>query len=278
VRIAVTGSAGLIGRATTRIAEERGHEVVPIDRAHGIDILEAYTLAREIKGTDAVVHLAGTLGTSELFEQVEYAIGVNIYGTVNVLKAARDADAAYVGITMPQTPWRNVYAATKGCAVHLAEAFHHRYDLPVTHLRAFNAFGPGQAHGPGHPQKIIPTFAWNSWMGLPMPIWGDGTQTVDLVHVDDIASRLVNAAEGCEECGHGETWDAGSGVESTVLSVAQAVGRITGNRDVEHLPMRAGETEGTRLHARRFGPWPPQTWKPFVQDRRFRETVESYRP
>jgi UDP-glucose 4-epimerase len=114
-------------------------------------------------------------------------------------------------------------------------------------------------------------------MGLPMPIWGDGSQTVDLVHVDDIAWRLVAAAEGGPMTGQGETWDAGSGVESSVLEVAKEVGRITGNPDVEHLPMRAGETEGTRLHATRFGPWPPAGWKPFMQDRRFRETVESYR-
>jgi UDP-glucose 4-epimerase len=277
MRIALTGSAGLIGRATVRLAELHGHEVVPIDRTHGIDILDAETLSREIKGTDAIIHLAGTLGTSELFEHVEYAIDVNIHGTVNVLKAAVDADAAYVGITMPESPWRNVYAATKGCAVHLAEAFHLRYGLPVTHLRAFNAYGVGQAHGPGHPQKIVPTFAWSSWVGLPMPINGMGDQTVDLVHVDDIAWRLVAAAEGGPQTGGGETWDAGSGVESSVLEVARAVGEITGNRDIEHLPMRAGETPGTRLHATQFGPWPPAGRLPFSGDPRFRETVESYR-
>jgi UDP-glucose 4-epimerase len=277
MRLAITGSAGLIGRATVRIAEERGHEVVPIDRAHDVDILDADRLGREVKGTDAVVHLAGVLGTLELFDTVGLAVDVNIHGTLNVLKAAVDADAAYVGVTMPDSKWPSVYQATKLAATRLAEAFHNRYGLPVTHLKAFNAYGIGQAHGPGHPAKIVPTFASLSWQGLPMPINGDGMQTVDLVHADDIAQRLVFAAEGCEACGHGETWDAGSGVETTVRQVARAVGQITGNQQIRHLPMRPGETEGTRLHATRFGPWPP-SYRPFVQDRRFRETVESYRP
>jgi UDP-glucose 4-epimerase len=278
MRIALTGSAGLIGSATARIAADRGHEIIPIDRAHGIDILDAFKLSREVKGADAVIHLAGMLGTSELFDEPAAAVNVNVVGTLSVLNAARDTDAAYVGITMPDSAWPSVYQATKLAATRLAEAYHHRYGFPVTHIRAFNAYGPGQAHGPGHPQKIIPTFAWSSWRGEAMPIWGDGSQTVDLVHVDDIAWRLVAAAEGGPMTGRGQTWDAGSGVETSVLEVARAVGEITGNPEVKHLPMRAGETVGTRLHATQFGPWPPAGWLPFNQDPRFAETVESYRP
>jgi len=75
----------------------------------------------------------------------------------------------------------------------MATAWHHAYDVGVSHVRAYNAYGPGQAYGPGHPQKILPTFARAAWEGRPIPIWGDGEQTVDLVHSDDVARMLVDA-------------------------------------------------------------------------------------
>lgn len=268
--IAVTGGAGFIGRACVRLIEEHGHTPIVLDRPT-TDVRDIGTLAPIVKA-DAVIHLAGMLGTSELWGLAETAIDVNVRGTLNVLQACKLAGASYVGITLPDV-WPNIYSATKAAAIRIALGFHHDDGLPVTHIRAFNAYGPGQAHGEGHPQKIIPTFATNILAGKPIPIWGDGQQTVDLVHVEHVARCLVGAAV---LPGNGQTYDAGSGKERTVLEVADMVAAATGLRlEIEHLPMRKGEIAGTHLCA--TDPPPYCGFDQFDSDR-FIRTIVAYWP
>lgn len=146
-------------------------------------------------------------------------------------------DATYVGITMPDA-FPSIYTATKIASQRLATALHHSRELRVSHVRAFNAFGPGQKFGTGHPQKIVPTFAALGWRNIPLPVWGDGTQTVDLVHVDDIARLLVAATRLTEN----QIIDAGTGTALTVNAVAEFVLKVTKSYGgIEHLPMRDGE-------------------------------------
>jgi UDP-glucose 4-epimerase len=252
-RVAVTGSSGFIGRATVARLRELHADVVLIDRHSGIDVTDRAAMVAELIGCDSVVHLAGVLGTAELFDSIDRAIATNLVGSLNVLTAAHKNDARYVGITMPDC-WPSVYQATKLAATRLAEAFHNTTAMHVVHLRTFNVYGPGQAHGNGHPQKILPTFAAQSWRHEPMPIWGDGLQTVDLVHVDHVANCLATAALRPDLFTPGQTYDVGSGVETSVLDVARMVGAVTGSHEVEHLPMRAGELPGTKLAATHPGP------------------------
>jgi UDP-glucose 4-epimerase len=221
-----------------RHAQEQGHEAWTFDRADGHDVLGDLG---GLKGADTVIHLAGLLGTHELFEDIGPAIDVNIMGSYRVMHWCLDNDASYVGITMPDA-FPSIYTATKIATQRLATALHHSRGLRVSHVRAFNAFGPGQKHGPGHPQKIIPTFATCGWKQIPIPVWGDGTQTVDLIHVDDIARILVAATKLTDN----EVVDAGTGTALTVNQIANHVLRITKSASsVEHLPMRDGEKPTT---------------------------------
>jgi len=263
--VAVTGGHGFIGRATCARLTELGHVAVPLGLEEGFDIRQPFELA-----ADACIHLAGVLGTHELFDAVHEAVDVNVKGTVNVLDACVRAKARYVGITMPQV-FPSVYTATKVAATRLASAYHHTYGLPVSHVRAFNAFGPGQAHGPGHPQKIVPTFAVEAWAGRPLPVWGDGTQTVDLIHTSDLARMLVDALD------HGDdvTFDGGTGVAFTVTEVALLVGKFTGSSSrIEYLPMRRGETP-THIVATGEG-WDRLGWTPDFRYSDLIDTVASY--
>ncbi len=268
MRIAVTGGSGFLGQATIAAAEGAGHTAWSFDRAHGNDILGSL---EALGGADTVIHLAGMLGTSELFDAPEAAVHANVIGALRVLRWCEDNGAAYVGITMPPV-FPSVYTATKVCADRLATAWHEAHGVRVSHVRAFNAYGPGQKWGPGHPQKIVPTFARAAWEGRPLPVWGDGEQTMDLVHADDVGRMLVDAAQ------HGDdvTFDAGTGTAVTVNELAQFVLDQTGSTaGVEHLPMRTGERP-TRIVAAGDG-WDRLDWKPQHDWSRVAAAVEWYR-
>jgi UDP-glucose 4-epimerase len=268
VKIIVTGGGGFIGRATMEAAVSAGHQATSFDRAHGQDILTSDLSGWE--NAAAVIHLAGVLGTSELFDTPELAVDVNVGGTLRVLKACEQYGLGYVGITMPPV-FDSVYTATKICADRLATAWHKSKGVPVSHVCAFNAYGPGQAHGPGHPQKIVPTFATHAWNGLPIPIWGDGEQTVDLVHSDDLG-RLLVAATGY---GDDEVFDGGTGQAWTVNEVAHQVLAITGSSaGIQYLPMRDGENP-TQIVAEGRG-WEKLGWKPTHDGAKFTRCVNWY--
>lgn len=268
-KIAVTGGSGFLGNATIRIARELGYEAWAFDTSLGNDILGYLGSLRE---AECVIHLAGVLGTSELFDTPEVAVDVNIKGAIRVLEWCKKNDASFVGITMlPVFP--SVYTATKVCAQNLALAWHKAYGLPVSHVRAFNAFGSRQAHGPGHPQKVIPTFAKAAWTNQPIPIWGDGTQTMDLIHVDDVARMLIRATEFTD----GEMFDAGTGVAVTVNELAEWIIHHTGSTaGVEHLPMRKGE-EPTQVVATGEGWEHLDEWTPALDWSKLKETVDWYK-
>ena len=268
--VAVTGGLGFIGSAVMRELGARGYRTFPIDRAAGGDLLRD-DLPELLGDCCAVIHLAGVLGTAELFQSVDEAIDTNIKGTVRVLEACQAKGFAYVGITLPEH-WDNVYSATKKCATQLASAWHRHCGVRVSHVRAFNVFGPGQkATGV---QKIIPTFAECAWRGQPLPIWGDGTQRVDLVHVDDVARMMADALR----FGANELFDAATGQLFTVNEVARMVLEITGSRSpLEYLPMRKGEHPVGEVENTGAG-WDLLPWRPRFDLERLRGTVESYRP
>jgi len=271
VKIAITGGGGFIGRATLREAERRGYSAWSFDRPS--DIMGDLT---KLTGADVVIHLAGVLGTAELFDDPHYAIDVNVHGALRVLEWCRNNGAGYVGITMPPV-FPSVYTATKICADRLASAWHEAFGVPVSRVRAFNAYGSGQKHGPGHPQKIIPTFATLAWEGKPLPIWGDGMQTADLVHADDVGRMLIAACR----FGDDEIFDAGTGVALTVRDIAEFTIECVSagggpHSEIEYLPMRVGERP-TNIAANGDG-WDKLTWRPEFSWDRLAQAIHSYKP
>ncbi len=269
-RVIVTGSSGFIGSEVRRRLINDGYLVATYDSPH--DIRDAAAVTEALEGAFGVIHLAGVLGTHELFDRVPEAVRVNVEGTANVLEACRRWRVRYVGITMPQV-FPSIYTATKIAATRLASAYHHSFGVQVAHVRAFNVFGPGQHHGPGHPQKLVPTAAVCAWQARPVPIWGTGEQTVDLVWVGDVARMLVEAL------GHGDdvTFDAGTGVALSVNGVVHMIGKCAGTQvKTQHLPMRRGEIP-TRIVARGEG-WERLSWQPTFRFEDLETTVLFYRP
>lgn len=272
-KVIVTGGEGFIGTPVMAELKRRGYYARSYGLAEG-GVENYRSLRMVMDDAEFCIHLAGVLGTHELGEDVQTiknAVNVNVNGTVNVLEACSRTSTRYVGITMPQI-FPSVYTATKVAATRLATFYHRDYNLPVSHVRAFNAFGPGQAYGPGHPQKIAPTFIINALRNLPIPIWGDGEQGVDLIHVADLATMLVDAAA----FGDDEVFDGGSGEMFTVNDFAKLVIRLCESEsEIEYKPMRRGE-KPTQIVAYGEG-WDLLGWRPKFRNVDLEDTIRYYR-
>jgi UDP-glucose 4-epimerase len=274
-KVVVTGGSGWIGTAVCKELRKRRHQAIPFDKSTGDDVTNVQQVDEAVRGSDHVIHLAGVLGTHELFDRPGTAVDVNVQGSLNVIQAC---DLYDVGLTKVIIPFVNpsIYAATHRCAYDLSEAYRKSKRLRVSYVRPFNAFGPGQAYGDGHPQKIIPTFAVAAWEGKPLPVWGDGSLWVDLVHVDDIARMFVDAIPFDK----GEQFDAGTGVAHSVKEIAETVIKMTGSDSkIKHLAPRDGEREVSTVDdVADSSTWGQLDWHPEFSWESLEETVLSYRP
>jgi nucleoside-diphosphate-sugar epimerase len=258
----VVGGAGFLGSSIAETLLERGEAVVVFDNAASQewcdavfgdgrvearrgDILNPRDLRAAFDGADEVYHLAGLLGTSELDQSVVEAIHSNVTGAVMVFEAAIDRKVSRVFFPAKPNVWRNTYTITKYAAEQFAQMYAAAGAIAIPVLRYFNAYGPRQCLGPV--RKLIPTFAAQALCGEPLTVYGDGSQTVDLIYSADLARLTVDFTRS----GYvGEAVDLGRGVPLTVLEVANAMNQIVGNRaGVVHLPMRRGETPATQLVA-----------------------------
>ncbi|HET6482265.1 MAG TPA: NAD(P)-dependent oxidoreductase [Actinoplanes sp.] len=252
-RIAITGGAGFIGSHVAYWAQRAGHEVSFFDRRNGHDVLGDLS---GLEGADAVIHLAGVLGTMEMFDDIPGAIEQNVLGSYRVAEWCLEHGAQYTGILVPDV-FPSIYCATKVAAHRLTSAMRHAKGLKVSHVIAYNAFGPGQAYGPGHPRKFGPTFSMAAWQGRPIPIWGDGTALIDPVPVSIVARMLVDATDHADDA----VFDGGLGFAVSVNDVARVVLDVTGSSaGIAYEPMRIGETP-TNVAAKGRG-WDRLTWHP----------------
>ena len=117
----MTGSSGFIGRHVTAELERRGDVVVPLDRPR-LDITHAPDVVEAMRGADAVINLAGLLGTPELFGNERRAAEVNILGALAIYDVAARRGIPVVQIGTGHKGQPNPYAITKGCAEDLGLA------------------------------------------------------------------------------------------------------------------------------------------------------------
>jgi UDP-glucose 4-epimerase len=269
MKVAVTGSAGFIGKYVCRELASRDISVIGVDSHNGMDVRSTQAYSTIKHNADGVIHLAGILGTAELFERAQEAVDVNINGTLNVLSACELNQIPFVGITMPQV-WDNVYQSTKQAAYSLAHAWQRHRGVPVRHVRAFNVYGGGQkVFGV---QKLIPTAAYHAWRGEDIEVWGDGLQKIDLIWAGDVARILVDALEMPVAP---DIIDAGTGLAWTVNDAVHYICQIAeSDSHIKYLPMRPGE-HGDGVVSEREGQ-DALDWKPIFEDAAFEKTVQSY--
>ncbi|MEH1015654.1 NAD(P)-dependent oxidoreductase [Micromonospora sp. CPCC 206060] len=258
MRAVVTGGSGFLGSTIARYLLEEGHEVTILDRVtpgtKGLpvdapfvqgDIRDRDLLDRVFQGADEVYHLAGVLGTAELQESVRDAVDINVSGTVNVFEAATALGVPRLFYPGKPNVWLNTYTITKDAAEQFGRMFNGSGGTRICSLRYFNAYGPGQSLLPI--RKIIPAFAVQAVRGLPLEVFGDGEQIVDMIYSYDIAALTVRFTRTERT---DVVPDCGTGVQMSVNDVARSVNEYFGNQaGIRHLPMRPGETPNTVLTA-----------------------------
>ncbi|MFP3880040.1 MAG: NAD-dependent epimerase/dehydratase family protein [Dehalococcoidia bacterium] len=165
------------------------------------DIRDKEAVAKAVDGVDAVVHLAAHTSVVESVENPEEDWDINVNGTLNLLEACRRrgvekfilaSSNAVAGEQEPPIDETKVpqplspYGASKLAAEGLCSAYYHSFGLKTVALRFANVYGPHSEHK----SSVITKFMKKARKGEPLVIYGDGNQTRDFVHVDDICQAI----------------------------------------------------------------------------------------
>jgi len=256
MRILVTGGSGFIGRYTVRRLLDRGCEVIVYDVVepkykgplyHHGSMLNTGAIARLAEGVDAVMHLAGLLGTAETVAEPILPTKVNVMGSLGLFKVCRQLNKRCCYIAVGNHFMLNTYAISKTCAEKFALMFNRELGTKIAVVRGLNAYGPHQKHAPV--RKVIPNFVLPALRNEPITIYGDGEQVMDFIYVDDCAEVLIRAL--LDDHGvYDSVIEAGSGLRTSINYIAEKVIEISGSKsEIVHEPMRPGETPGATVVA-----------------------------
>lgn len=258
----VLGASGFLGKTCAVELLKRGDQVIAFDTTTKKipfestdykgsityvtgDIQDKNKLLEVFEDADEVYLLAGKLGTSELNSSLRSAIAINVVGAMDVFDAALACLVPRVLLACKPSAWLNAYTITKHAAEKIAHLYTRYNPIQISTLCYFNLFGPGQKLYPV--RKILPIFAAQAIKGLPIQIYGDGLQTVDMLFSIDAARITVDVMRNKF---NPSTLDCGTGREMTVIEVAESVNTYFNNTaGIELVPMRKGESPGTRLVA-----------------------------
>lgn len=206
----------------------------------GGDITQPDILEAAVREADAVFHLAA-LWLLQCHDYPRSAFDVNIAGTFNVLEACVKNDverlvfsssASVYGdaLTTPMTEDhafnnRTFYGATKIAGEQMTRAFHARYGLDYAGLRYMNVYGPRQDYK-GAYIAVIMKILDRIDQGLPPIVYGDGSQSYDFIHVEDVARANICAmlSEATDRF-----YNVGRGIGTSIRELCQVLLDLTGS-------------------------------------------------
>ena len=223
------------------------HAFVRADIRDGAAMLE--TMKRH--AIDAVVNFAAESHVDRSIMSAEPFLDTNVVGTLRLLEAARAAgvkpflqvstEEVYgslgpTGAFVESTPLspRSPYSASKTAADHFVMAFHHTHGMDTVITRCSNNYGPYQ-----FPEKLIPLMILNAFDSHPLPVYGDGMQVRDWIHVEDHCEAIDLVLRGGRT---GEVYNIGAENERPNLEVVRAILRLAGRDEslIRHVPDRPG--------------------------------------
>ncbi|MEO6236176.1 MAG: dTDP-glucose 4,6-dehydratase [Vicinamibacterales bacterium] len=259
VDVLVTGGAGFIGSNFVRyaLAQHADWRITTLDKLtyagrlenlesvkdeprHRFvkgDVADATVAAPLVAAADIVVHFAAETHVDRSIQNAGEFITTDVYGTFVLLEAARTSarlrrfiqistDEVYGSVAegssveTDELRPRNPYSASKAGADRLAYSYWATYQVPVVITRASNNYGPNQ-----FPEKIIPLFITNLIDDIPVPLYGDGQNERDWLHVED----HCRAVDLLIEEGHpGEAYNVGGGNQVTNVDLTHRILELAG--------------------------------------------------
>jgi dTDP-glucose 4,6-dehydratase len=284
MNVLVTGGAGFIGSNLVRLllSERPEWRVVNLDRltyagnAENLADLLGHPRYRFVRGDiangelvaevmrsekiDAVMHLAAESHVDRSILSPAIFIETNVRGTQVLLEAARElgvrrflhvsTDEVYgslgeTGYFTEGTPLApsSPYSASKAGSDLLALAYAHTFGLPVVVTRCSNNYGPYQ-----FPEKLIPLMIANAIRDLPLPVYGDGLNVRDWIHVEDHCRGLLAALERGKV---GEVYNFGASSERRNIQIVKGVLAILGKPEslVQYVKDRPGHDRPNAIDA-----------------------------
>lgn len=253
MRVLVTGGAGLVGSHLCAKLIGEGHHVIAVDnfitgREKNIasisnnpkfELIEADVVSSiEIADIQQIYHLASPASpVGYLAHPIETHM-VNSIGTKNMLDLARQQNASflftstseiygdplvhpqaetYFGNVNPVGP-RSCYDESKRFGESITMDYIRQFDLDARIVRLFNVYGP---HNDPDDGRVVPAFIKHALLGMPLTIYGDGSQTRSLCYVDDLVDGLQRAMN----CGssRGKVINLGNPDERTVIELASQI-------------------------------------------------------
>jgi dTDP-glucose 4,6-dehydratase len=308
VRILVTGGAGFIGsNFVQRVVREREDvEIVTLDaltyagNLENLSTLEGHRRHRFVRGDvadrewaedvgegfDVIVHFAAESHVDRSILDARDFVTTNVLGTQNLLDWARDGGAArFVQVSTDEvygslgpegwftesTPLapNSPYSASKAAADLLCRAAFHTHGQEVVVTRCSNNYGPYQ-----FPEKLIPLMIANALEDEPLPVYGDGLNVRDWIHVEDHCDGVLAVAERGRA---GEVYNLGGNCEKTNLELVRTLLGILGKPEslIRFVTDRPGHDRRYAIDAsraeRELG-WSPRT----TFEEGLRATVDWY--
>jgi dTDP-glucose 4,6-dehydratase len=249
------------------------------------DIRDKEAVAEAMSACDSVVNFAAESFVDRSILEPESFITTDVLGTYVLLEQARkqgierfvhvSTDEVYGSVEegsstelssiLPNSP----YSASKAGGDLLVRAFAVTYGVPAVTTRGSNTYGPYQ-----HPEKLIPFFITNAIDDKPLPVYGNGTQVRDWLHVMDHCAGIDTVLHKGEP---GNAYNVGGGNERTNMQITRMILESLGKPEnlIKYVTDRPGHDLRYSLDCSRLKSlgWEPKV--PFEQG--FRETVEWYR-
>jgi dTDP-glucose 4,6-dehydratase len=309
MKLFVTGGAGFIGSNFIRhvLSLGPGYRVVNYDKltyagnlanleaaeddlnysfVRG-DICDAPAVEQAMQGCDAVVHFAAESHVDRSIYEPAPVIETNVTGTFTLLQVARklrverfvhiSTDEVY-GDLAPgmfaeeNSPLRpsSPYSASKAASDLLVLSYVRTYGFPALITRSSNNYGPYQ-----FPEKFLPLMITNAMDDKPLPIYGDGLQQRDWLHVEDNCRGVLAVLERGKI---GEVYNIGGVDIEENLTLARHLLRLLGKPEtlLTHVKDRPGHDRRYALDCRKIGE--ELEWKPAIGlDEGLRQTIEWYK-
>ena len=267
MKYAVTGGAGFVGNNIVRLLVSKGHDVVVVDNLHvgkkenlegvyekiqfyNTDIRNFEELENVLKNVDGIFHEAALTIVQESFSKKDEYFDVNVHGTENILKIAKkhkikvvfaSSSAVYgniIDIPITEESERNPinpYGETKLQNEILAEKYSSE-GIKVIGLRYFNIFGKGQT---GSYAGVITKFMKKIFQNEALEIFGDGEQTRDFIHVNDVAKINLIVMESDINFGF---FNVGTGISTSVNNLAEIMVKLSNKKlDVNYKKSLEGD-------------------------------------